>query len=351
MKAVLFSGNGKLALADVPRPELRDRLVPKKYREEPLALAAEEQVLLRVEAASICGSDLHILEGGHPSAPPVVLGHEYVGRAVEVGSAVTHVREGDRVVVDPNIKCGVCAFCRGGRPNLCRDFTTLGIFLDGGLAEYNLAPGKQLGVVSESVPLERAMFYEPLSCVVHAMNRVRPAVGERALIFGGGPIGCLFTLVCRLAGVDQVVVVEPSAYRCSCAETAGATAVLEPGQELEYAAAHAPDGFELVIDAAGPPSVVPAAMAVAASGARILLFGQQTQGARAEIVPQVANEKELTILGSYAAGNVMCETVRLLGHPGLEVEKLISHRLPLERALEGFRLMAEGQSLKVMVCP
>jgi len=351
MKAVLFSGNGKLALADVPKPELRDRLVPKKYREEPLALAAEEQVLLKVEAASICGSDLHILEGGHPSAPPVVLGHEYVGRAVEVGGAVTHVREGDRVVVDPNIKCGVCAFCRGGRPNLCRDFTTLGIFLDGGLAEYNLAPGKQLCVVSESVPLERAMFYEPLSCVVHAMNRVRPAVGERALIFGGGPIGCLFALVCRLAGVDQIVVVEPSAYRRSCAQTAGATAVLEPGQEQDYAAAHVSDGFELVIDAAGPLSVVPAAMAVAASGARILLFGQQTQGARVEIEPQLANEKELTILGSYAAGNVMCETVRLLEHPSLEVEKLISHRLPLERALEGFRLMAEGQSLKVMVCP
>src|SRR5690606_5096396 len=103
MKAVLYSGDGKLALADVPRPELRDRLVPKKYREELLALPAEEQVLLKVEAASICGSDLHILEGGHPSAPPVVLGHEYVARVVEVGSAVTHVREGNRVVVDPNI--------------------------------------------------------------------------------------------------------------------------------------------------------------------------------------------------------------------------------------------------------
>ena len=351
MKAVLFSGNGKLALADVPRPVLRDRLVPKKYREEPLALAAEEQVLLKVEAASICGSDLHILEGGHPSAPPVVLGHEYVGRVVEVGGSVTHVREGDRVVVDPNIKCGVCPFCRGGRPNLCRDFTTLGIFLDGGLAEYNLAPGKQLCVVSESVPLERAMFYEPLSCVVHAMNRVHPAVGERALIFGGGPIGCLFALVCRLAGLEQIAVVEPSAYRWPYAQAAGATAVLEPGQEQDYVAEHAPDGFELVIDAAGPPSVVPTAMAVAAAGARILLFGQQTQGARAEIEPQMANEKELTILGSYAAGNVMCETVRLLEHPGLEVEKLISHRLPLERALEGFRAMAEGRSLKVMVCP
>jgi 2-desacetyl-2-hydroxyethyl bacteriochlorophyllide A dehydrogenase len=351
MKAMLFSGGGKIALAEVPKPGLRDRLVPKKYREEMLALPAQEQVLLKVEAASICGSDLHILEGGHPSAPPVVLGHEYVGRAVEVGSAVTHVREGDRVVVDPNIKCGVCAFCRGGRPNLCRDFTTLGIFLDGGLAEYNLAPGKQLCVVGESVPLERAMFFEPLSCIVHALDRARPAVGERALIFGGGPIGCLFTLVCRLAGVEQIAVVEPSAYRWPYAQAAGATAVLEPGQEQDYVAEHAPDGFELVIDAAGPPAVVPTAMAVAAAGARILLFGQQTQGARAEIVPQVVNEKELTILGSYAAGNVMCETVRLLEHPGMTVEKLISHRLPLERALEGFQAMAEGQSLKVMVCP
>jgi 2-desacetyl-2-hydroxyethyl bacteriochlorophyllide A dehydrogenase len=351
MKAVLYSGDGKLALAEVPRPELRDRLVPKKYREEMLALPAEGQVLLKVEAASICGSDLHILEGGHPSAPPVVLGHEYVGRVVEVGGAVTHVREGDRVVVDPNIKCGVCAFCRGGRPNLCRDFTTLGIFLDGGLAEYNVAPGKQLCVVSESVPLERAMFFEPLSCIVHAMAKVRPTVGERVLIFGGGPIGCLFTLVCRLAGVEQIAVVEPSAYRWPYAQAAGATAVLEPGQEQDYVADHVPDGFELVIDAAGPPEVVPKAMAVAAAGARILLFGQQTQGALAEIEPALANEKELTILGSYAAGNVMCETVRLLEHPGLTVEKLISHRLPLERALEGFQLMAEGQSLKVMVCP
>jgi 2-desacetyl-2-hydroxyethyl bacteriochlorophyllide A dehydrogenase len=322
---------------------------PKKYRERCWPFRLEESH--QVEAASICGSDLHILEGGHPSAPPVVLGHAYVGRAVEVGSAVTHVREGDRVVVDPNIKCGVCAFCRGGRPNLCRDFTTLGIFLDGGLAEYNLAPGKQLCVVSESVPLERAMFFEPLSCIVHALDRARPAVGERAIIFGGGPIGCLFTIVCRLAGVEQIAVVEPSAYRWPYAEAAGATAVLEPGQEQDYVAEHAPDGFELVIDAAGPPAVVPTAMAVAAAGGRILLFGQQTQGARAEIVPQLANEKELTILGSYAAGNVMCETVRLLEHPGMMVEKLISHRLPLERALEGFQAMAEGQSLKVMVCP
>lgn len=351
MKAVLYSGDGKLALADVPKPELRDRFVPKKYREEMLALPAQEQVLLKVEAASICGSDLHILEGGHPSAPPVVLGHEYVGRAVEVGSAVTHVRPGDRVVVDPNIKCGVCAFCRSGRPNLCRDFTTLGIFLDGGLAEYNVAPGKQLCVVSEGVPLERAMFFEPLSCVVHAVAKVRPAIGERVLIFGGGPIGCLFTLVCRLAGVEQIVVVEPSAYRWPYAQAAGATTLLEPGQEQDYAAAHVPDGFELVIDAAGPPAVVPKAMAVAAAGGRLLLFGQQTQGALTEIEPALANEKELTILGSYAAGNVMGETVRLLEHPGLAVEKLISHRLPLERALEGFRLMGEGQCLKVMVCP
>jgi len=351
MKAVLYSGDGKLTLADVPRPELRDRLVPKKYREELLALAAQEQVVLKVEAASICGSDLHILEGGHPSAPPVVLGHEYVGRVVEVGSAVTHVREGDRVVVDPNIKCGVCPSCRGGRPNLCRDFTTLGIFLDGGLAEYNVAPGKQLCVVSESVPLERAMFFEPLSCVVHAVGRARPDIGERVLIFGGGPIGCLFTLVCRLAGVEQVVVVEPSVFRWPYAEAAGATAVIEPGRELEYAATHVPDGFELVIDAAGPPSVVAKAMAVVATGGRILLFGQQTQGALAEIEPALANEKEMTILGSYAAGTVMCETARLLEHPGLAVEKLISHRLPLEQALEAFRLMAEGQCLKVMVCP
>jgi (R,R)-butanediol dehydrogenase/meso-butanediol dehydrogenase/diacetyl reductase len=351
MKAVLYSGDGKVALAEVPRPALRDRLVPKKYREELLALPGEEQVLLKVEAASICGSDLHILEGGHPSAPPVVLGHEYVGRVIEVGGAVAHVRQGDRVVVDPNIKCGVCPSCRGGRPNLCREFTTLGIFLDGGLAEYNLAPGKQLCAVSERVPLERAMFFEPLSCVVHAVARARPAIGERVLIFGGGPIGCLFTLVCRLAGVEQIAVVEPSATRRPYAEAAGASAVLEPGQEQEYAAAHAPDGFELIIDAAGPPTVVPRAMAAVAAGGRIVLFGQQTQGARAEIEPQLANEKELTILGSYAAGNVMYETVRLLEHPGLTVEKLISHRLPLERALEGFQLMASGQCLKVMVCP
>ena len=110
----------------------------------------------------------------------------------------------------------------------------------------------------------------------------------------------------------------PAPTAGSCARPQARPPCIEPGQEQDYAAAHAPDGFELVIDAAGPPSVVPTAMAVAAAGARILLFGQQTQGARAEIEPQLANEKELTILGSYAAGNVMCETVRLLEHPGLD---------------------------------
>ncbi len=120
MKAAVFEGGGKLSIKEVPVPKVEKA----------------DDVLLQVEAASICGTDVQILKTppGHPATPGAVLGHEYIGKVLEAGPAVTHVKAGDRVAVDPNLTCGLCAYCRIGLPNMCSNMTTLGIFIDGGFA-------------------------------------------------------------------------------------------------------------------------------------------------------------------------------------------------------------------------
>ena len=128
---------------------------------------------------AICGTDLHILSvpPGHPATPGSILGHEYVATVEQAGSAVNGLETGDRVVIDPNLTCGLCQSCRSGQTNCCENMTTLGIFRNGGLAEFNVAPAKALHKINRDVPVEQAALAEPLTCVLHAFEKVPITVG------------------------------------------------------------------------------------------------------------------------------------------------------------------------------
>src|SRR5512132_2857070 len=206
MLAAVFAREGTL--------EMQQRPIP--------ALNNPADVLIEVEGCGICGTDLHILETppGHPATPGCILGHEYIGRVVEAGAEVTTLRPGHRVAVAPNISCGVCRACKAGRPNHCVRFTTLGIFRDGGLARYNVAPERACHLLSDTLPFEDAVWTEVLSCVANSVDNVKPQPGETAVVIGGGPVGALHALLFRAAGA-RVVVTDVSAKRLAAPAPVG----------------------------------------------------------------------------------------------------------------------------------
>ena len=343
MKAVVFEGNESISLRDVKDPELKSFKAPKKFKSgEFVTFRKDELVRLRVEAASICGTDLHIMTGTHDSAPPVVLGHEFVGIVTETGRGVSNFTTGDKVAVDPNVKCGICDFCRKGLPNHCENMTTFGIFADGGFAPECIVPAKQLYRISDDIEWERAVFFEPVSCVLHAFEHVEPHLGDRVLIYGGGTMGCIFTLLSLQSGAGSVTVVEPSEYRRGKVLEIGALP-LEPGEEDSQGE------FDVVIDACGVSDVVDKIIERASHGARISLFGQQNTQARSEINATQLNQKELVFSGSYAQSFNADQTIQVL--QAVEFEQLVTHNLMLTDFEEAFDVIRDGRAIEVVLWP
>lgn len=358
MKAVIFEGAGKLTIKNVPEPKLEDRKFPKKYKKgEFIFSRKEEQVKLKILAASICGTDLQILKvpPGHDATPGVILGHEYVGEVIETGDEVKDIKAGDRVVVDPNIKCGMCFFCRNDMASLCRDMTTLGIFCDGGFAEYNVASAKQLFIIPKDLDVEKAIFFEPLTCVTHAWGKLQPVqLGDVILIYGAGPMGCYFIELARLAGADKIIVSEPHELRRKLAKELGAIVVNPQKEDLEKIVMENSfgRGADIAIDACGYPEVIKEAMDLVRPGAKISTFGEQDVNAFVDKVSFTrVTQKELQIFGSYVTTRSFDQTIKILGRDDINLKKLITHRISLDEIHKGMELMRKGEGAEVIVYP
>ncbi len=336
MLAAVFEGNGRLAVKEVPVPTVR----------------GDDEVLLRVDAASICGTDVHILEvpPGHPATVGAILGHEYVGTVLEKGPAVEGLEEGDRVVVDPNLTCGRCRYCRMGLPNMCENMTTLGIFLDGGFAAYNVAPSRVLHEISRDVPPETAVFAEPLSCVVNGTEKVCLHPGETVVVLGAGPIGLLFIQVFRAAGAGRIVVSEMAGARAKAAERSGAHVVVDPRRESlrDRVLAETGIGADVVVDAVG--SLLPVALELVRRGGKVLLFGMN-QAAAPQVAQYYITRHELVVLGTYIAKHTFPPAVRVLESGAIDTSALVTHRVKVSTILEGFEAMRLGEAVKVVVTP
>ena len=335
MLAAVFEGEGKLAVKQVPMPEI----------------TRPDEVLLKVEGAGICGTDLHILEvpPGHPANPGTILGHEYVGRVVEVGPEVTSVQIGDRVVVAPNLACGLCSACRRGKPNQCAHFTTLGIYLDGGFAPYNVAPERALFPISEEVPLEDAVFTELLSCVVGGTQKVRLQPGEGAAILGAGPVGLLFALCFRASGAGQLIITDVAPQRLAAAEAAGFTVVNAREQDpVAFIQERTGGGADVVVDAVG--SLFHQAIAAAGIQGKVVLFGMN-QRALPAIRQYDITRKELTIYGTFIGINTFPVAIQMLESGVIKPSLFLTHTLPLAEIERGLELMRSGEAIKVLILP
>lgn len=336
MEALVFRGPGEWGLESCPLPQIQ----------------AEDDVLLKVDRASICGTDLHILSvpPGHPATPGSILGHEYAATVVEMGAGVRHLRLGDRVVIDPNVTCGLCEYCRLGMSNMCENMTTLGIFRNGGLAEYSLAPARALHKISRDVPPDHATLAEPLSCVFNAFERAPLCPGESVAILGAGPIGLLFLMLYRAAGAGRVFVVEPVDFRRRMARQIGADAVLDPRSDEPPAAIRAATriGADLVVDATG--TLLPECMQSVRRGGRVVLFGMN-QHARGELNQYDITRYEVSIIGTYIQRTAFPRVVRILESRLLPLDQLITHRLTLAQVGEGLKAMRAGEAVKAVVAP
>jgi len=336
MLAAVFEGNGRLAVKEVPVP----------------ALHKEDDVLLKVDAASICGTDVHILEvpPGHPATPGSILGHEYVGTVLKAGPGVEGLQEGDRVVIDPNLTCGGCRYCRMGMPNMCENMTTLGIFLNGGFAKYNVAPARALHKISKAVPPDTAVFAEPLSCVVNGTEKVRLHPGESVVVLGAGPIGLLFIQVFRAAGAGKIIVSEMAEVRAEAARRSGADLVIDPRSTDVKARVLDETGIgaDVVVDAVG--ALLPAALDLVRRGGKVLLFGMN-QSVAPPVAQYYITRHEVAVLGTYIAKYTFPPAIKVLESGAIKTDALITHRVSVANISEGFEAMRSGKAVKVVVTP
>lgn len=311
-----------------------------------------DELIVQVMASGLCGTDLHIYRNEYMSDFPVTPGHEFSGVVAEVGKDVTDFKPGDRVTVDPNLYCGHCYFCRNEQANHCLNWQGIGITRPGSFAEYVAVPGRACYQVPDSLSDAQAAFIEPVSCVIHALKRLRVWPGDEALIFGAGPMGLLLVQALRHSGAAQVAVVEKQPERLALASQLGASTAIAAGPDQAEALRElAPYGFAIVVDATGVPAVIEQAFNYLKPRGQFLQFGVAPNHARVSLSPYDIFRYDWTIIGSFALCYTFQPAIAWLAGGVVDVKPLISHTLPLAEFPVALQEFAAGKTLKVHLSP
>lgn len=311
-----------------------------------------DEVIVKVECCGICGTDYHILEGDFISPYPIAGGHEFSGTVYEVGEGVDEWTPGERVAVDPSVYCGSCVHCRNHRWNHCKRWNAIGVTMNGAFAEYVRVPAKNLYRLPEGISFEEGALIEPLSCVAYALNRIQPKFGERALIFGGGPMGLMLLMALKTSGTSEVVLVDIAEKKLETAKRLGADAVYQGGELLESRLeSRYPDGFDLVVDATGIPAVIEGMFRFAGPGARLLQFGVAPSDARISVNPFDIYHKDWQYIGSMALMFNFCQALWMIEQKRVNVGALVTKKIGLESFADYMREKKPPEDIKVLVCP
>jgi threonine 3-dehydrogenase len=311
-------------------------------------------VLIHVERTGICGTDVHIWDWNawarSAVSAPLVIGHEFVGRIVEVGSNVADFHPGDRVSGEGHVVCGRCRHCLAGRRHLCAHTEGVGVQRPGAFAESIALPMTNVWKHADDVDPEVAAIFDPFGNAVHTALSSE-VLGEDVLITGAGPIGCMAAAVVRHAGARFVVVSEPNPYRRSLAERMGATVVIDPSRvdlhDVEEELGMV-EGFDVALEMSGDPQALHAMLDTMAHGGRIAMLGIPAEPIAIDWNQVVFNM--LTIKGIY--GREMYETwyqMTVMLQSGLDVKPVITHRFAWDRYEEAFAVAASGESGKVLL--
>lgn len=333
-------------------------------REVPVPRPGPGEILLRIRAATTCGTDVKVFKrGGHPRMlrVPTLFGHEMAGEVAAVGSDVDAFREGDAVVVINSAACGECEYCVAGRENLCPDLQ----YLNGAYADYLLVPSRFVRRSTYRLPaglgFPRAALTEPLACVVHGARACeleqRNATGSlQAVVFGAGPIGLLFVLYLARRGTE-VILCDPNERRLQAGRALGAGKVLQIGREGGNAGAikdmtRDSLGAGVAIDCTGSPAVWLDALNALKPGGLVNFFGGCAPGTEVSLDTHLVHYSELTLKGVYHhRPDAVREALSLLGDETFNAEALLSRSRPIEEVEQALRSMIDKQALKVVIDP
>ncbi|WP_431299561.1 zinc-dependent alcohol dehydrogenase family protein [Tabrizicola sp. BL-A-41-H6] len=311
----------------------------------PVPTPGPGEVLVRVLAAGICGTDRHLFKGEFPCAPPVTLGHEFSGEVVALGEGVT-LPLGTRIACDPNIACGTCEACLRGRVNLCARNVAIGIHRDGGFADYAVIPAHRALPVGDLDP-RIAAFAEPLACTLHGIDLGAPRPGERVLVIGGGVIGLLAVQLARNAGAEVTLLTRDRGKR-DLARQVGATHTA--ATEAEARATLGP-GADLVVECAGVVQTVEMAPRLTRAGGRVVVLGVLPKGEQVSIEPFDLLFREISLLHSFINPFTQSRAIQLLCDGRVDVAPLISRVIRLADAPAAIVNPALPGEVKVLVIP
>ena len=327
MKAAVLEGIKKLVVKDIPVPELKD-----------------DEVLMKVDCCGLCGTDYKLWTGQYSANMPVVLGHEYAGEIVDIGKEVKNLKVGDRVVADPNESCGACYWCRNAQPCFCNTLAAYGVLRDGGFAEFCKASEKGVYPIPEGLDFESGSFAEPVSCVVHAVDRIQYRSGDNVVIVGGGPMGQIHLQFALHSPVNKVIVVEPEDVRIKMAKEFGASEVINPKTEdVTKAVLDLTDGLgaDVVVEVVGHTDTLEQAVGLAKKGGKIIVFGFAPEGEKASFIPFDILSKELSILGAWVNPYGYSRALTVLASGQINVKPLISTRIGLDNIMDALNMMTE----------
>ena len=311
MKSAVFYGRHDLRLEDWDMPK-----------------TGPEDVLIKVKACGVCGTDVHIYEGDKGAAevtPPTILGHEFAGIIVEVGKNVKSFQPGDRVCIDPNCYCGACEPCRKGVVHYCQNMIGYGTTVNGGFAEYCAVNARQVYRLGEHTTFEQGAMTEPVACCLHGIDMCEIKPGHQVVVIGGGMIGLIMLQLAKLAGAAKIALLEPVEEKRRMANKLGADVCIDPTREdVKARLSHA--GFtwvNTVIECVGKPSTIEQAIDLAGNKAVVMMFGLTKPDETISVKPFEIFQKELELKSSYINPYTQRRALDLIDTGRLDVSSMV----------------------------
>ena len=327
MRAVVYDAPRSFEVCTVPTPE-----------------PAAGEVRLAVEMAGMCGTDLHIHEGGFFSRYPLTPGHEIVGRVDSIGEGVSGLGVGQRVAADNTVLCGHCPSCRRDEPLFCRNFYSLGVNGPGAFADYVLVRAEKCFPADDLSPAT-AVMTEPTACAIHGMDVLGLRPGSDVLLFGAGPTGLVLAQLLVHGGAARVTVAAPTEFKLALARGYGVDTTVridraDPGASLTTLRANAPEGYDAVVEATGAVAVGEMCLPLTRDGGTVLIYGMAEERAVLPMRPYEVFRRELTVKGSFAQTHCFDRALSVLRSGRVRTEGIVTHEFRFgeyESALEAVR--------------
>jgi 2-desacetyl-2-hydroxyethyl bacteriochlorophyllide A dehydrogenase len=332
MKAVVFPKIKKFEIKDIEIPEINDK-----------------EVLIKNSFAGFCGTDLKIFNGDYVAKYPLIPGHEFSGIVEKVGKNVKGIKKGQRVAIEHTITCGSCYYCKRNEQNLCINRGSYGTTANGGFAEYSKVTENCIHILSDSISLREAALQEPLGCGILGLEKIDIKYGDKALVFGIGPIGLILLQLLNIRGVSMITMVDVHKDKIETGKKFGASNVLMNDKDLDKNLKSVSEyGFDIVIDATGISKVCEQLFRYVNKNGRILFFGHCEHDETISISPYQVHKNDLSIYGSFSLKRNTAQALELLASKKINLDGIISHEFKLTDFAEAFELAKTGKFTKIM---